>query len=180
MLRLTIPATEYYNEATNEFTTIGEQVLEMEHSLLSLSKWESKWHKPFLGQDEKTQEELLDYFRCMTITKNVSPIVYYALTPDNVRALTNYMNDSMTATHFSESSNKKFSREIITAEIIYYWMIEFGIPLMCEKWHLNRLLTLVRVCSEKNAPAKKMSKNELFARNRMLNTKRRAQLHSRG
>ena len=116
----------------------------------------------------------------MTITKNVSPIVYYALTPDNVRALTNYMNDSMTATHFSESSNKKFSREIITAEIIYYWMIEFGIPLMCEKWHLNRLLTLVRVCSEKNAPAKKMSKNELFARNRMLNAKRRAQLHSRG
>lgn len=180
MLRLCIPATEYYNEATNEFVAIGEQVLEMEHSLLSLSKWESKWHKPFLGQEEKTRDELLDYFRCMTITKNVSPMTYYALTAENIRTLTTYMNDSMTATRFSETSNKKFSREIITAEIIYYWIVELGIPFTCEKWHLNRLLTLVRVCNEKNAPAKKMSKGERFARNRMLNAERRARLHSRG
>ncbi len=180
MLRLTIPTTEYYNEATNEFVTVSEQALEMEHSLLSLSKWESKWHKPFLGSDEKTRDELLDYFRCMTVTKNVSPMIYYALTADNIRTLTAYMNDSMTATRFSEASNKKFSHEIITAEIIYYWMIDLGIPLSCENWHLNRLLTLVRVCNEKNAPAKKMSKSERFARNRMLNAERKARLHSRG
>lgn len=180
MLRLTIPAAEYYDEAKNEFVYTKEQTLQLEHSLVSLSKWESKWHKPFLGKEEKTNEEMLDYVRCMTITQNVSPLIYYALGAAEFAKINSYLSDPMTATWFSDKHNKKFGREIITAEIIYYWMVAFRIPFECEKWHLNRLLTLVRVCNEKNAPAKKMSKKELFARNRALNAERRSRLHSNG
>lgn len=180
MLQVTIPAAEYYNEQTGEFHSIKETTLQLEHSLISLSKWESKWNKPFLGKDEKTVEECRDYVRCMTITQNVNPMVYQFLTNENFRQINQYIEAPMTATTFSEREGKTFNRDIITAEIIYYWMVALQIPFECERWHLNRLITLVRVCNIKNTPPKKASKRELIERNRSLNAKRRSALRTTG
>ena len=155
MLQITIPAFEVFDERTNTFESVGETKLQLEHSLISLSKWEQKWGKPFLGRDEKTMEQCEDYVRCMTLTKNVNPIVYLGLTAENYGRINEYIEAPMTATWFTESENRKFNREIITAEIIYYWMISLNIPFECQKWHLNTLLTLIRVCNTKNAPKKK-------------------------
>ena len=179
MLQITIPQTELFNEETQEFISIKEQTLCLEHSLVSLSKWESKWKKAFLGLEEKTMDELVDYIRCMTITQNVNPICYLGLTRENLLAVKNYIDDSMTATTFKDKKGPK-SREIITAEIIYCWMIELGIPFECQKWHLNRLLTLVNVCSIKNTPAKKMSRRDALAQQSQLNAARRAKFKSKG
>lgn len=180
MLQVTIPASEYFDEKTGEFRSIRETTLQLEHSLVSISKWESKWQKPFLGKEDKTPEECADYVRCMTITQNVDPLVYRFLTKRNFQEINAYIEAPMTATTFSERDNKHFSREIITAEIIYYWMISLNIPFECQKWHLNKLLTLVRVCNIKNSPQKKMSKRELIERNRALNDARRKSMHSNG
>lgn len=180
MLQIKIPATEAWDERKEEFvTTNEEQVLQLEHSLVSISKWESKWHKPFLGKTEKTNEEAMDYIRCMTITQNVKPEVYSRITGPIINQVNEYISDSMTATTFS-SRNAGISREIITAELIYYWMISLNIPMECQKWHINRLLTLIRICNVKNAPAKKMSKREIASRYASLNAARRKQLNSRG
>lgn len=178
MLQITIPASEQYDEVNNRFIYTKEQTITMEHSLVSLSKWESKWHKPFLTKDTKTREEMLDYYRCMTLTQNIDPSVFYGLTKDNETAINNYMQDKMTATWFSKTDQKP-NREIITSELIYYWMIALEIPVEFQKWHLNRLLTLIRVCNEKNSP-KKMSKNDLRRRNKSLNAARRAAMHTKG
>ena len=172
MLHLTIPAGELYNEETGEFLYTKEQKLTLEHSLVSLARWESKWHKPFLSQKPKTREESVDYVRCMTLTQNVDPLSYQFLTPALLRQVTEYIEEPMTATTFSKAEQKKFSREVITAEIIYYWMISFSIPMECQKWHLARLLTLISVCDRKNSPGKKMSKKALYAKNRALNEAR--------
>mgnify|MGYP004564449205 FL=1 len=172
MLHITIPAGELYNEETGEFLHTKEQKLTLEHSLVSLARWESKWHKPFLSPKPKTREESVDYVRCMTLTQNVDPLSYQFLTPALLRQVTEYIEEPMTATTFSKAEQKKFSREIITAEIIYYWMISFSIPMECQKWHLARLLTLISVCDRKNSPGKKMSKKELYAQNRALNEAR--------
>lgn len=181
MLQITVPGTELYDEVHNEFITIKEQTLTLEHSLVSLSKWESKWHKPFLSKDGLTTEQTIDYIRCMTITQNVPPITYKLITNDNIKEVENYINDPMTATWFSEDKKGKgANREIVTAELIYYWMIALQIPIKCEKWHLNRLLTLVRVCNVKNAPPKKMGKKAIMNRNAALNAARRKQLNSNG
>lgn len=180
MLQVTIPASEYFDEKTGEFHSIRETTLQLEHSLVSISKWESKWQKPFLGKEDKTPEECADYVRCMTITQNVDPLAYRFLTKRNFQEINEYIEAPMTATTFSERDNKHFSREIITAEIIYYWMISLNIPFECQKWHLNKLLTLVRVCNIKNSPQKKMSKRELMERNRALNDARRKSMHSNG
>lgn len=184
MLQITIPATiiEDFDENTNEFvyTTIGkEETLQLEHSLLSLSKWESKWCKPFLSS-EKTDEETLDYIRLMTINRNVSSDIYDRLTERNVEDIKNYINSPMTATTFSESKTGKANKEIITAEIIYYWMIALNIPFECEKWHLNKLITLVRVCNIKNNPPKKKGKRDTAKRYAELNAARRKQLNTKG
>lgn len=179
MLQITIPQTELFNEETQEFFQIKEQTLCLEHSLVSVAKWESKWKKPFLGMEEKTMDELTDYIRCMTITQNVNPICYLGLTRGNLLEVKNYIDDTMTATTFRNRNGPK-SREIITAEIIYYWMIELGIPFECQKWHLNRLLTLVNVCSIKNTPAKKMSRKDALAQQSQLNAARRAKFKSKG
>lgn len=179
MLKITVPATELYDEAPNEFVSSKEQILQLEHSLVSLSKWEAKWCKPFLTKDEKTIEETVDYIKCMTITQNVNDNVYKFITNDNVRQVRDYIDAPMTATTFSDE-NKKVNREIITAELIYYWMIALNIPFECQKWHLNRLLTLINVCNIKNTPPKKMSKNELARRNATLNAARRKALNSEG
>ena len=186
MLRITIPATpdtESWDSEKEEFVYVSgtkECVLQLEHSLVSLSKWESKWCKPFLSKTEMTTEETIDYIRCMTITQNVPQEVYNHLTQDNIKDVTEYINAPMTATWFSKEEKGKPNREIVTAELIYYWMIALNIPFKCEKWHLNRLLTLVRVCNIKNAPPKKMGKQATMNRNRALNAARRKQYNTKG
>lgn len=178
MLTIHVPGRELFDNRTQQFVETKDQVLVLEHSLVSLSKWESKWKKPFLSKEDRTYEEMLDYVRCMTITQNVNPDVYLALTRVNMQAINNYIQDPMTATTFR--NKKGSSREIITSEIIYYWMIALGIPFECQKWHLNRLLTLINVCSIKNTPEKKMSKADAMNQQRSLNAMRRAKLHSKG
>ena len=181
MLKIIVPAREFFNESTNEFITSKEQPLTLEHSLVSISKWESKWHKPFLSpKNDKSNDEILDYVRCMTLTQNVDPKVYYNLSKDNITKIQHYIDDSMTATTFSSNNNSPPNREIITSEIIYYWMIAYNIPVEFEKWHLNRLLTLIKVCSIKNAPSKKMTKGEILKRNHSLNAARRQAYHTHG
>ena len=179
MLQVTIPEQEYYDDSNNEFIKVDSQELVLEHSLVSISKWESKWKKAFLGKDPKTPEEIVDYVKCMTINKKVDPRVYSVI-PDNVfKQINAYIEDSMTATWFSNEMQRP-SREIITSELVYYWMIAYGIPFECQKWHLNRLLTLIRICGIKNAPSKKMSKSSILANNSKLNAARRAKYNSRG
>lgn len=179
MLRITIPAAEQWDERKQEFISTKECSIQLEHSLVSLSKWESKWNKPFLGKDNKTEEEIIDYVRCMTITQNVDPNVYYAMSNDNIKAIRNYIDEPMTATTIKEMGSKT-NREIITSELIYYWMIALNIPFECQKWHLNRLLTLIRVCNIKNQPPKKMKQSEIMRQNAALNAARKKQLNSRG
>lgn len=181
MLQITIPARDdLWDEANSEFVISKEQKLVLEHSLVSLSKWESKWCKPFLSRQEKTTEETIDYIRCMTLTQNVNPKVYNFLTDENIRDVNAYIEAPMTATWFSNSNTGKQNREQITAELVYYWMIALNIPFECQKWHLNRLLTLIRVCEIKNSPPKKMSRREILSRNAALNAARRKQLNSKG
>lgn len=181
MLTIRIPKSERYDEAKNEFVYIDATNIQLEHSLISLSKWESKWHKPFYYPiNNKTNEEVLDYIRCMTITQNVKPEVYYSLTNSNIQEIQNYIDDTMTATTFNEYENRTPHKEIITSELIYYWMIAYNIPVEFEKWHLNRLLTLIRICSIKNSKPKKMSKKAILTRNAALNAARRKQLHTSG
>lgn len=180
MLKITIPAVEEWDEARQEFISTKETELCLEHSLVSISKWESKWHKHFIGNKDLTSEMLIDYIRCMTLTQNVNPEVYYAMNDDVITQIKNYIDDAQSATWFAESNEKKYSRDIITSEIIYYWMIALQIPFECQKWHLNRLLTLIRVCNEKNQPEKKMSQAEVMRRNRELNEARRRALNTRG
>lgn len=180
MLEITIPARELFNEKTEEFFTTKEQKLKLEHSLVSLSKWESKWHKSFLNTPEKTLEEITDYIRCMNLTQNVDTRIFSCLTNENIEEITNYIENPMTATFFSDTNQGHGSSEIITSEVIYYWMIALNIPFECQKWHLNRLLTLVRVCNAKNQPKKKMSSGEIMRRNAELNAARRAKLNSKG
>lgn len=180
MLQITVPEKEIYDESTNEFITVKECTLQLEHSLISLSKWESKWCKPFIHTPDKTVEETIDYVKCMTITQHVNPLVYQCLTSKNIREINQYIEAPMTATTFSDDRNGKRNREIITSEILYYQMIALNIPFECQKWHLNRLITLIRVCAIKNQPPKKMSKQELVSRNRALNEARKKQLNSKG
>lgn len=183
MLQITIPAEESWDEAREVFvTTRKEQTLQLEHSLVSISKWESEWQKPFLNKKEKTREETLHYIKCMTITQNVSPETFEYIPPSIIEKITEYINKPMTATTFSDRGKGKggSSREIVTSEIIYYWMTTLGIPFSCEKWHLNRLLTLIHVCNVKNGPQKKMSKMDTARQYAALAAARRQQLNSRG
>lgn len=180
MLTITIPATEEFDEIKGEFVYVNAQTLQLEHSLISISKWESKWCKPFLSKQEKSTEETIDYIKCMTLNKNVSDDVYGCLTQDNLTAINDYIGAPMTATYFSNTDRGKRNSEQITSELIYYWMIALNIPFECQKWHINRLLTLIRVCNIKNQPPKKMSKREIISRNAALNEARRQQLNTKG
>lgn len=180
MLKITIPQTELWDESKEEFVTFKGQTLSLEHSLVSLSKWESKWCKPFATSQEKTLEETIDYIKCMTLTQNVNDDIYNYLTRDNIEEINRYIDAPMTATWFSESNNQSSNRKQITSELIYYWMITLNIPFECQKWHLNRLLTLIRVCNEENKPAKKMSTRDIIERNRALNEARRKKLNTKG
>lgn len=179
MLQITIPDTELWNEKTNEFVQQKGQVLQLEHSLVSLSKWESKWCKPFLSKIPKTREETIDYIRCMTISQNVHSDIYNGITNDIVDQVSRYIEAPMTATTFSNET-KVINNDIITAEIIYYWMVALNIPFECQKWHLNRLLTLINVCNIKNQPKKKRGKRDIYSRNAALNAARREKLNTTG
>ena len=181
MLQITIPANEQWDEEREEFVTTKEQRLKLEHSLISLSKWESKWCKPFLSNKEKSHEEILDYIKCMTLTKNVNSEVYNNLTNENIKQVNDYITAPMTATTFSENGvRKKANNEIFTSEVIYYAMTAYNIPFECEKWHLNRLITLIRVCGIKNEPPKKMSKRSIMSQNAALNAARRKKFNTKG
>lgn len=177
MLIINIPDTEFYDEINNEFIYIKSQKLVLEHSLVSLSKWESKWKKPFFDKKPKTKEESIDYIRCMTIN-SVDPLVYKSITNRIMKMVNDYIEDPMTATTINQKNAP--SREIVTSELIYYWMVALSIPFECQKWHLNRLLTLINVCNIKNKPPKKMSKKDLISRNAKLNAARRKAMNTSG
>jgi len=180
MLTLEIPEIELVDEAKLEFTTIKPQILQLEHSLISLSKWESLWCVPFLDNKKKSLAQTQDYIRCMTVTKGVDPFLYTVLPDQIIEQVNAYIDAPMTATTFTEREKASHAAEVITAELIFYWMVSFSIPFDCEKWHLNRLLTLIRVCSIKNSTPKKMSQSELAAENSRLNAERRRQLGTSG
>lgn len=180
MLRITIPSAELWDERNQEFIYTKEQTLQLEHSLVSLSKWESKWCKPFLTKKEKTYEETIDYIKYMTLTQNVNSDVYRYITNENIRQINDYIDAPMTATTIHEETNGKVNREQITAELIYYWMIALNIPFECQKWHLNRLLTLIRVCDIKNRPPKKRSMKEIMRRQAAINAANKKKYNTKG
>ena len=180
MLQITIPAVDLWDERIERFVTVKETTLQLEHSLVSLQKWESKWCKVFLGKNEKTDEEIRDYVRCMTITQNVDPEIYNYLTEDNFKQINDYIQEPMTATTFTDNKSSKGNRQVITAEVIYSWMFSLQIPMECQKWHLNRLMTQIRTCSVMNQTPKKMSKRDVMTQNAALNAARRQQLNSKG
>ena len=190
MLPITIlaqPDREYYDEQKCEFVSIKglekDQKLQLEHSLVSLSKWESKWHKPFLDTLTKgklTLEETLDYIKCMTLTKNVDERIYDFIDEDNVKKINEYISNPMTATTITNHGPKGRNKEIMTSELIYYYMIALNIPCEFEKWHLNRLMMLIQVCSIKNESPKKMSRRDIMSRNAALNAARRKQFNTKG
>lgn len=183
MLELKIDKMDFFDEDKEEFITTKPVNLKLEHSLISLSKWESKWHIPFINNKNKTAEQIIDYIKCMTLNKKeVDPLIYRYLSKSNIDKINSYIDDSMTATWFNE--NKKGtsrSRQTITSELIYYWMCVYNIPFSCEKWHISRLLTLIRICHEKEeGSGKKMSKREIMSQNRSINAARRKRLNSKG
>lgn len=182
MKKIVIPGQELWDPVKREFLPSGKDtVIQIEHSLISLSKWEAKWCKPFLSSN-KTNEELIDYIRCMTLTQNVDPEIYRKIPRSVINEIVEYIEAPMTATTFSkkEGEGGGAKNQIVTNELIYYWMVALQIPFECEKWHLNRLLTLIRICNIKNQPPKKMGKNEIMSRNRALNAARRNRLGSKG
>lgn len=180
MLRITIPEQEVFNEATNEFEILNSFDLELEHSLFSLSKWESEFEVPFLSTEEKTPEQILGYAYHMIISPGVSREVILRFSQENLETINRYIEAKNTATKFGEMPKRSGRGETITAELIYYWLVAFNIPFECEHWHLNRLFSLIRICNIKNQPAKSRSRQEIAARNRQLNEERKAKFGTRG
>ncbi len=180
MLEITLPETELFDEATETFINIKETTLRLEHSLVSISKWESKWKIPFLDRKDKTREQSIDYVRCMTINQGVDPMVYSAITPDIMDTINKYIVENKTATTFRENAGTAPNRQIVTSEVIYFWMAQYNIPFECQKWHLSRLLALIRIASIKNQPDKKMSKAATLSQYKNLNAIRRRAMHSKG
>lgn len=183
MLTIKVPQEEYYTEEDNTFHIFPGATLQLEHSLISLSKWESKWKKPFLTSAAKTKEELKDYIRCMTVN-GASDEVYDHLTRENIEAVNSYIHDPYSATTFKQAPGtaRKRGGETQTSELIYYYMVALEIPFECQKWHLNRLLTLIHICAIKNDPKgqKKMSPSAVMSQNKALNAARRAKYGTKG
>lgn len=180
MLKITIDEEELFNEEDNTFELVGGTVLELEHSLVSLSKWESEYQKPFLAPGVKTSEEIFGYLNAMVVTPNVGPDVLYRFTQKDIDKIQAYIDSSQSATTFGSMPERRGPGEVITSELIYYWMVAFNIPFECQYWHLNRLFALIRICNIKNSPPKKMARHEIAQRNRELNAKRRAELGTSG
>lgn len=180
MLKIVVGSRENYDESSSEFVSEGGTAIELEHSLLSLSKWESEFEKPFLGPTPKTSEEVIAYIQCMCLTENPPPGIFHNLSRENITQINDYIDAKMTATWFTEEPGAPKSREVVTAELVYYWMTAFTIPFECERWHLNRLFTLIRICNIKQEKPKTMSRTEIAARNRELNAKRKASFNTTG
>lgn len=182
MLTIRIGEKEHFNDETERFVLMGGTEIQLEHSLVSLSKWESEWEKPFLSSNDKTTEETIGYIRAMTLTPNVPPEIYEELTPKNLEDINQYMAAKMSATWFRETPGGKPNREIVTAEIIYYWMTSLQIPFECQTWHLNRLFTLIKVHNQKNAPNKKSTRSQadIIAERNRLNAERKAAHNTKG
>ena len=180
MLVIVVDGEEFFDEHTSEFTSVPNVTLEMEHSLVSLSKWESKFKKPFLGPSEKTLEETMGYIEAMVVSNNCDASVLNRMNSSHFDQINNYIASTESATTFNTMPKTKGSTEIITSELVYYWLIAFNIPFECENWHLNRLFSLIQICNIKNSNPKKMSRNEIATRNRALNEQRKAQLNTRG
>lgn len=186
MLEIVIPESELFNDSTQEFVEIPSHKITLEHSLVSMSKWEMLWKKPFLKELSSDEglgtKEMLSYIQCMTVTKGVDPITYYGLNDELIKEINEYINDPMTATTFNTRENDiPGSRQpIITSEVLYQQMIIYGIPFECQKWHLNRLLTLLRVCQIKTGPQKKMSKSDTAQYFDELNRRRMAKSKMNG
>ena len=180
MLRITVPAQEMWDEVNEQFVYGDEVTLELEHSLVSLSKWESKHHKAFLTKKEKTAEENLNYIKCMTLNDRVPDEVYARLTQENIYQILAYIEDPMTATRYFEDKKPSTSRDVMTAEYIYWCMLANGIPFECQYWHLNRLIALIKMCALKNGKPKKMSKSDIANRHRQINAANRAKYHTKG
>lgn len=187
MLEITIPEQhhEFFDDIKEEFihVDVKETSIQIEHSLISLKKWEQKWHTPFLGKDDKTYDEITDYIRCMTLTHGIDPEVYKWIPMDVLEQVVEYIKDPMTATWFRENDligAQKSSREVVTAEIIYYWMIALSIPVEFQKWHLNQLLTLIKVVNIKNGKPQKKDKRSAAKERAAINAARRAKYNSKG
>lgn len=180
MLTIKVPSTEYFDEKTNTFRRFPEYTLNFEYSLAALSKWEAYFEKPFLDSANKSLQETIYFIECMCLSKKVSPEVFHRLSSENHKSINDYINKTMTATTFHDAHTGPPSREVITAEIIYYWMTTLNIPFTCDKWHLSKLFALVKVINLKNAPKKKMSRSEMLSRRRELNAQRRQQSGSMG
>ena len=179
MLKLHIESRDFYDDDKGEFITVPGLDLTLEHSLYTISKWESRWMKPFLSKTERTDDEMLDYILCMDITGNLKMSNILNITTTDLNRITQYINAKMTATTISDN-DKSNSKEIVTSELIYYWMIALQIPLECEHWHINRLITLIKICNIKNSPKKKQNTQAAMAEQRRLNKERRMQHNSTG
>lgn len=182
MLRLRIPDQELWDPIKERFIDVKGGTLELEHSLESISKWETKWHIPFHDdRKEKTYEQNIDYIRCMTLNEGVNPDVYYYLTEENIKAIDTYINDANTATWFNDKGKPKRARkDIITAEIVYYWMTVYNIPESYQRWHFNKLMTLLRVAAEKNNESANTKRTDNAAQRRALIAARRKRYGTRG
>ena len=190
MLQITVkadPNKELYDPIENVFSSLQkDETLILEHSLISLSKWESKWHIPFLDKNHpKTDEQTIDYIRCMTLNKNVNPNVYLFLSKENIEAINSYIEDPMTATWFNEKEIPRsgpLTHMAITNEIIYALMIQYRIPVEFEKWHLSRLMTLIKVVNELNTDhsKSKKSRSEFLSDRDKLNEMRKAKYNTKG
>ena len=187
MLTITIAGSEGWDEEKQEFVkTSKDCTICLEHSLVSMSKWEAKYHRPFLSEDQKTRKELIYYVKCMTITQNVDDSVYQNISADNLKKVLEYIDDPMSATVFYDYGRKqkrgRIKNKVPTTETIYSYMVGLNIDFKCEKWHLNRLLNLIRICSENNQPPnkKRMSNREILERNHSLNKQRQKLLNTKG
>lgn len=180
MLTIVIPDREGFDEAKQEFVQMKGTTLHLEHSLVSISKWEAKYKKPFLSKEPKTTEEIFEYVKFMTLTQNVNPDVYLRLTKADWDKISEYIEDPMTASSVHEPPSTKKSSEQVTSELIYWWMTALQIPWEAQKWHLNRLMMLIRIGNVKSQPPKKMSKKDILANNAKLNAERRKKLGTKG
>ena len=184
-LTITVPEQELYDDLSGRFVSTKKTVLKFEHSLRSIANWESKWHKPYLSTDKRTEEETIDYLRCMCLTRDVSPDIFRIVASNRKLMLqvAEYVNNPMTATTIKRRGGRQPSKEIITNELVYFWMSNFGIPFdPCENWHFNRLMTLIEIASIKNSDPKanKMSRSQMARERSALNAQRRAARHSKG